>query len=100
MAEVMSAYLWRFSAVSGGFAERRSPFSSPLMETNPRQGCLLSGQLGRASIWRNPMGDQKKPDQQKPGYTDQEKKRELERAGQEPQMEHEHEQGTNPARGE
>jgi hypothetical protein len=44
------------------------------------------------------MGDQKNPDQQNPGYTDQEKKRENERAGQKPQKDYEKDQASNPER--
>jgi hypothetical protein len=42
------------------------------------------------------MGDQKNEDKQNPGYTDQEKKRENERAGQNP---YDKDQESNPERG-
>lgn len=46
------------------------------------------------------MGDQKNEDKQNPGYTDQEKKRENERAGQKPQESYEKDQASNPERRE
>jgi hypothetical protein len=46
------------------------------------------------------MGDQKDQDKQNPGYSDQEKKRENERAGQNPQEQYEKDQASNPERRE
>lgn len=46
------------------------------------------------------MGDQKDHEKQNPGYTDQEKKRENERAGQKPQENYEKDRASNPERRE
>src|SRR4030095_9396400 len=56
--------------------------------------------IGPSLNSENPMGDQKNPDQQNPGYTDQEKKRASERAGQKPRRDYERDQASNPERRE
>jgi hypothetical protein len=43
------------------------------------------------------MGDQKDEGKQNPGYTDEEKKRENERAGQNPQDKHQRDRASNPS---
>jgi hypothetical protein len=46
------------------------------------------------------MGDQKNEGKQNPGFTDEEKKRQNERAGQNPQEKYEKDQASNPERKE
>jgi len=67
---------------------------------NVCQRCLLIGLRGPDISLESDMGDQRNEGKQNPGFTDQEKKRDKERARRKPQESYEKDQASNPERRE